>query len=61
MVQIYNGANFVGPIILATIATAAGSWHFSWVMTVSATLVGILLAWRFLSARRLGIDFQHRG
>ncbi|MGW9551765.1 MFS transporter [Citricoccus zhacaiensis] len=60
MVQIYNGANFVGPIILATIATAAGSWHFSWVMTVSATLLGILLAWRFLSARRLGIDFQHR-
>ncbi|MEO9247344.1 MFS transporter [Citricoccus nitrophenolicus] len=61
MVQIYNGANFVGPIILAAIATAAGSWHYSWTMTLGATLLGVLLAWRFLSARRLGIDFQHRG
>ncbi|WP_413542788.1 CynX/NimT family MFS transporter [Citricoccus nitrophenolicus] len=61
MVQIYNGANFVGPIILAAIATAAGSWHYSWVMTLGATLIGVLLAWRFLTARRLGIDYQHRG
>lgn len=61
MVQIYNGANFVGPIIIAAIATAAGSWHYSWTMTLGATLLGVLLAWRFLSAHRLGIDFQHRG
>ncbi|MFC7401809.1 CynX/NimT family MFS transporter [Citricoccus sp. GCM10030269] len=61
MVQIYNGANFVGPILLATIATAVGSWHYSWVMTLAATVIGLLLAWRFLSNRRLGIDFQHRG
>ncbi|MGM7666454.1 MFS transporter [Microbacterium sp. A93] len=61
MVQIYNGANFVGPIIIAAIATATGGWHFSWTMTFGASLLGILLAWRFLSARRLGIDFQHRG
>ncbi len=61
MVQIYNGANFVGPVIIAAIATAAGGWHLSWTMTLGASLLGVLLAWRFLSARRLGIDFQHRG
>jgi MFS family permease len=61
MVQIYNGANFVGPIILAAIATAAGSWHYSWTMTAAATLIGVLLAGRFLSARQLGVDFRHRG
>lgn len=60
MVQIYNGANFVGPIIIAAIATAAGSWHLSWTMTLGASLMGVLLAWRFLSGRRLGIDFRHR-
>jgi hypothetical protein len=61
MVQIYNGANFVGPIIHAAIATAAGSWHYSWTMTAAATLIGVLLAGRFLSARQLGVDFRHRG
>lgn len=61
MVQIYNAANFVGPIILAAIATAAGNWHLSWTMTGAATLVGILLAGRYLSDRRLGLDFRHRG
>ncbi|QCU78920.1 MFS transporter [Citricoccus sp. SGAir0253] len=61
MVQIYNGANFVGPIIIAAIATAAGGWHLSWTMTGAAALLGALLAGRFLSARRLGLDFRHRG
>jgi MFS family permease len=61
MVQIYNGANFIGPILLAALATAAGGWHVSWVLSVAASLLGILLALRFLADRRLGLDVRHRG
>jgi MFS family permease len=61
MVQIYNGANFVGPIVLAALATAVGSWHYSWVLSLVASLLGVVLALGFLGDRRLGLDFRHRG
>lgn len=59
MQQIYNAANLAGPIILAAIATASGGWRLSWTMTLAASLIGIVLAVRFLGARRLGLDFRH--
>jgi len=48
MVQVYNAATFVGPILLTTIATASGGWHFSWIMTIPPSLIGIGLAIYFL-------------
>jgi len=42
MTQMYNLANFVGPVILSAIAAAAGSWRMSWAMTVTASIIGIL-------------------
>lgn len=42
MTQMFNLANFLGPIILSAIAAAAGSWQLSWTMTVTASAVGIL-------------------
>lgn len=43
MVQIYNGANFLGPIILTSIASAVGGWQMSWTFTVAAALIGLAL------------------
>ena len=39
--QLFNLANFAGPIILSAIASAAGTWNLSWTMTVSASAIGI--------------------
>lgn len=44
MQHIYNAANFVGPILLATIAAAVGGWQMSWVVTVIASVIGLVLA-----------------
>lgn len=44
MQQIYNGANFLGPIVLAALAATVGGWHLSWVVTVGASTLGIVLA-----------------
>lgn len=44
MQQIYNAANFVGPILLAGIAAAVGGWQLSWVVTLAASLLGIALS-----------------
>ncbi|MGO1183426.1 MAG: MFS transporter [Micrococcaceae bacterium] len=59
MNQVYNGANFVGPVLLTSIATAVGGWHLSWVMTVSAALIGLMLALVFL--RRPWLTLNLRG
>lgn len=40
--QMFNLANFIGPIILSAIAAAAGTWQMSWTMTVTASAIGIL-------------------
>lgn len=57
MIQVYNAANFVGPIVLTAIATAVGGWHLSWVMTSAAALLGAVLGAVFLSPRRLQMSF----
>lgn len=48
MTQLYNLANFLGPIILSAIAAAAGDWQMSWTMTVTASAVGITTAMIFV-------------
>lgn len=48
MNQVFNGANFIGPVLLTSIATAVGGWHLSWTMTVSAAVLGLVLALVFL-------------
>lgn len=48
MNQVFNGANFIGPVLLTSIATAAGGWHLSWTMTVTAAVIGLVLAMVFL-------------
>ncbi len=58
MIQVYNAANFVGPIVLTAIATAVGGWHLSWVMTSAAALLGAVLGAIFLSPHRLQISFS---
>lgn len=58
MQQIYNAANLVGPIILAAIASATGGWHYSWTMTVTASVIGVVLTIGFLGGKRLGLDFR---
>ena len=46
--QMFNLANFAGPIILSAIAAAAGTWQMSWTMTVTASLIGIITAMVFV-------------
>ena len=42
MTQMYNLANFLGPVILSAIAETAGTWQLSWTMTVTASASGII-------------------
>jgi MFS family permease len=35
---------FVGPPVVAWVATRAGGWHCSWLVTVSCAACGLLLA-----------------
>lgn len=53
MTQMFNLANFLGPIILSAIATAAGTWQMSWTMTVTASTIGIVTALVFVPG---GVD-----
>jgi hypothetical protein len=39
------------PPLFALVATWVGGWHFTWVMTATLSLLGILLAWRLSSIR----------
>jgi len=52
MSQVYNGGNFIGPIVLTALATAAGGWHLSWLVTGSAAVLGLVLAAIFLTPQR---------
>ncbi|HLS49274.1 MAG TPA: MFS transporter [Actinomycetaceae bacterium] len=56
MSQVYNGGNFIGPIVLTALATAAGGWHMSWLVTGSAALIGLVLAAIFLTPHRLAVS-----
>lgn len=60
MSQVYSGGNFVGPVILTAIATAAGSWRMSWTLTASASIIGLVLAGIFLTSERLKGAGQQR-
>ena len=46
--QMFNLANFVGPVILSAIAAAAGTWRMSWTMTVTASAIGIAMTLLFV-------------
>lgn len=59
MIQVYNAANFLGPVVLTSIATAVGGWHLSWVMTGASALLGLVLAAVFLTPRRLNMTFRN--
>lgn len=37
---------FVGPPLVAWVASGAGGWHWTWVVTGACSGVGLLLAWR---------------
>lgn len=58
MNQVYNGANFIGPIILTSIATAVGGWNLSWAMTVTAASFGLILGLVFLRSPWLKINLR---
>ncbi|GER22761.1 MFS transporter [Zafaria cholistanensis] len=45
MQQIFNVGNFVGPPLLAAIATLTGGWQSTWWMTCGFGLLGCALAW----------------
>lgn len=51
MQQIYNAANFVGPILLAAVAASIGGWHLSWIVTVTASGLGIAVSVLLLRGR----------
>ena len=46
--QAFNAASFVGPVVLAWLATAAGGWRMSWLVAVAASSVGAVLTGRYL-------------
>lgn len=46
--QMFNVANFIGPVILSGIAAAAGTWQLSWTMTVTASAVGVIMTLIFV-------------
>ena len=54
---VYNAANFIGPVVLTSIAAASGGWHLSWSVTVGASLIGAGLGAFFLNSRRLSMSF----
>jgi MFS family permease len=41
---------FVGPPLVAWLATQVGGWHWTWALTGAASLGGLWLAWRLQSA-----------
>jgi len=45
MQQISAVGQFSGPPLLAWVATRAQGWHSTWIVTVSASALGILAAW----------------
>jgi MFS family permease len=43
---------FLGPPVVAWVATAAGGWHWTWVVTGASSLLGVMLAGRLQAAWR---------
>lgn len=41
--QIFNVGNFLGPMLLALLATRAGGWNTAWWFTCGLSLLGVLL------------------
>ena len=46
--QMFNLANFFGPVVLSAIASAADGWHLSWTMTVTASVIGMAMTLVFV-------------
>lgn len=57
MQQMQNSGNFIGPVILAWLATQAQGWHTSWWLTAAAGVIGIALIMLF-SEKRLGFSLR---
>lgn len=43
---------FLGPPVVAWVATLAGGWHWTWVVTGASSLLGVMLAGRLQAAWR---------
>jgi MFS family permease len=43
---------FLGPPVVAWVATVAGGWHWTWVVTGASSLLGVMLAGRLQAAWR---------
>lgn len=59
MQQMQNTGNFLGPVLLASLAAQAGGWHTSWWLTVTAGGLGIALIMLF-SEQRLGFSLGQK-
>jgi len=59
MQQMQNTGNFLGPILLAWLATQAQGWHTSWWLTAAAGALGVALVMLF-SEKRLGFSLRER-
>lgn len=59
MQQMQNTGNFLGPVLLASLAAQAGGWHTSWWLTVTAGALGIALIMLF-SEQRLGLSLGQK-
>lgn len=57
MQQMQNTGNFLGPILLAWLATQSQGWHTSWWLTAAAGTLGIALIMLF-SEKRLGFSLR---
>ena len=52
MQQLLSVGQFCGPPLVAWVAVQAGGWHWTWGVTGSAALIGILLATRIAALTR---------
>ena len=57
MQQIFNGGNFLGPVIMASLAQMTSGWDATWWFTTAASVVGIGLA-LWLREERLGVRLR---
>ncbi|QGU07347.1 putative cyanate transporter [Corynebacterium occultum] len=57
MQQMQNTGNFLGPILLAWLASQAQGWHTSWWLTAAAGTLGVVLIMLF-SEKRLGFSLR---
>lgn len=53
MQQWASFGQFAGPPLVAWVASGAGGWHWTWAVTGACSGIGLLLAWRLGSYRRL--------